>query len=237
MLEENAYPKEAHRTRAIGFERGVRILTQLIKLIPRYEKSPQLQEIQNNFPNVCRKLLRFVESSKKYKNCLNQADLWSNNIMFKHDEENKPIAVKLVDFQLTRYAPPAMDLVTFMYVCSTREFRRLHEREILQNYCDVLESELKLHEIDLKVLPREEIFQSYEEYRLAGLIESSLFCHLILLPDDLATDIMQSSEEYDKFISQCRAEKCFAAFKEDYYRERMTELLTELIDDFVIENA
>ena len=33
MLEENAYPKEPHRTRAIGFGRGVKILSQSIKLI------------------------------------------------------------------------------------------------------------------------------------------------------------------------------------------------------------
>jgi hypothetical protein len=160
--------------------------------------------------------------------------MWSNNVMFKFDEENKPIEVKFVDFQLSRFAPPAMDLVTFIYVCSTREFRRLHEREILQIYCDAFESELKLHKIDPKVLSREEILQSFEEYRLAGLIESSLFCHFILLPDDVACDIMQSSEEYNKFISQCRADKCFSAFKEEYYRERMTELLTELIENFVI---
>jgi hypothetical protein len=49
MLEENAYPKEAHRTRAIGFERGLKILTQLIKLIPKYEKSPQLKDLSKAF--------------------------------------------------------------------------------------------------------------------------------------------------------------------------------------------
>lgn len=234
MLEENAYPRELHRMRAKGFERGVKILSQLIALIPKYQHSSQLEKIQENFIKVCQLLLKFIETSNEYKNVMLHGDIWCNNIMFKYDENDKPCEVKLVDFQLARYAPPAMDLVTFMFVCSTREFRRLHQAEILETYCDAFEKELKFNKINLKVLPREEIMKSFEEYRLAGLIEAALFCHLILLPDDMASNIMKSSEEYEKFISQCRAEKCFKAFKVDYYRERMTELLTELVDESVI---
>lgn len=235
MLEENSYPKELHRTRAIGFGRGVKILSQLIKLIPKYKNSLKLEEIQEKFIKVCQQLLTFVEVSQKYKNVLSHGDLWSNNIMFKYDENKKPCGVKLIDYQLARYTVPSMDLTTLIFVCSTREFRRLHQNDILNSYCDVLESELQLNQVDAKILPRDEIFKSYEEYRVAGLIEAALFCHLILLPNELAANIMQSSEEYDKFISQCRAEKCFKAFEQENYRERMTEILTELIDEYVLK--
>lgn len=236
MLVENSYPTEPHRTRAIGFEKGTKVLSQLIKLIPKYKNSPRLAEIQENFIIVCRQLQTFVKASKQYKNVLSHADLWSNNIMFRYDVNNKPCDVRFIDFQLTRYGAAAMDLATFIFVCSTRDFRRTHQNNILHSYCDALESELQLNQIDGKTLPRDEIFKSFEEYRVAGLIEAALFCHLILLPNELAANIMQSSEEYDKFISQCRAEKCFKAFEEEYYRERMTELLTELIDEFVMIN-
>ena len=231
-LTELAYPKDPKSFRAISFQTGIKTLTKLIELIPKYKNSKNLKEIQEKFPKVCQKFLDFIQPSKKFRNVLNHGDLWLNNFMFKYDEKGKPIECKIIDFQFARFAPIAMDLTTFIYSSSSRDFRKLHLENILQIYCDFFESELTKHNISPNVLLRQEILESFNEFRIAGLIEATVFAHLFL-PSELVSNVMTSSEEYEKFYSENRQETCIKAFEVDHYRERITELLTELIDEFV----
>lgn len=233
MLEENAYPQTPGHVRQQGLENAIEVLMELVKLIPKFRASPKLNEILAKFPNCLRKIYKFVETSDRFKNVVSHGDLWANNFMFKYDGE-KPIECKFIDFQLARYSPPAFDLAQLVYLNSTKEFREQHIDDVLNIYCDTFEMELTRVKIDPSVLPRTEILESFKEFHLGGLIEAAVFGHLTLLPPTLSTSIMSSSEEYDKFINQSRVKTCLKAFKEDYYRERLTEILTEIIETFII---
>lgn len=232
ILEERAYvPKDGY-VRQKGLENAIEVLTELLKIIPQFRDSPKLNFIEKKFPETIRKIYDFVKRSEKYRNVVSHGDLWANNFMFKY-ENGKPIDCKLVDFQLTRYATPAYDLVQLVYINTTKRTREMHLDDILNTYCDTFENELKRSLIDPSVLPRSEILVRFNEYHLAGLIEAVVFGHLTLLPTSLSTNMMSSSEEYDKFINQSRIGTCLKAFKEEYYRSRLTELLTEIIERFI----
>ncbi|CAG9797140.1 unnamed protein product [Chironomus riparius] len=233
LLEEVAYPQKEGHIRYRGVQTAIATLQKLIKLIPKYQNSPKLADILKAFPEVVRKIFKFVESSKKFRNVLLHGDIWVNNVMFKY-ENSKPVEAKYIDFQFARYAPPAMDLVTFFYASSTVKFREKHLKDLLDIYCKTIENELKIHNIPTSALPRDEILKSFNEYKIAGLIEAALFNHTTLLPSDVATDMMNSSEEYEKFFQECRKAKCVKAFEESHYSDRMTEILSELIDDFIV---
>lgn len=232
-LEENAYPKEIGRIRQRGLENGIKVLSELIRHIPKYQNSKNLGEILHKFPLLMRKIYDFVEPSENYRNVLTHADLWVNNLMMLFDG-NQPIECRIVDFQLCRYAPLATDLAQLIYINSTNEMRVHHLDNLLNIYCDSFEQELMMNGIDSSALPRSEILKSFNEFQLYGLIETALFGHLTMLPSNLSTTIMTSSEEYDKFINQCRVDICLKAFKEDYYRNRLTEILSEIIDRFIL---
>jgi hypothetical protein len=66
------------------------------------------------------------------------------------------------------------------------------------------------------------------------LIEATIFAHLIL-PSELQVQVMKSSDEYGKFHSERREEICIKAFEIEIYRERVSELLIELVDEFVLK--
>lgn len=234
MLKENSYPQIKGHVRQQGLENAIEVLMELIKLIPEYRDSTKLAEILMKFPTTIRKIYKFAEISNRYKNVVSHGDLWVNNFMFKY-ENGEPIECKFVDFQLARLAPPAFDLVQFIYINSTRELRSAHIDDVLNTYCDTFENELKKARIDTSVLSRTQILESFEEYQLAGLIESLLFGHLTLLPPTLSTTILSSSEEYDKFINQSRVKTCLKAFEQDYYRNRMTENLHEVVENFILK--
>lgn len=234
MLEESAYvPTEGH-VRQQGLEKGIEVLMELLKLIPQFQKSPKLSVIQKKFPEKIRKIYDFTNVvSQKYRSVLSHGDLWANNFMFKY-EKDKPVGCKLIDFQLVRYSTPAYDLAQLVYINSTKETRTAHLDDVLNVYCETFEKELKRSQVNPSILPRTEILAGFEEYHLAGLIEAVLFGHLTLLPPTLSTNLMSSSEEYEKFITQSRIDTCLEAFKEEYYRNRLTELLTEIIETFIL---
>lgn len=234
MLDENAYVRTIGHVRQKGLENGIRVLTKMIDLIPRYKDSSEINFIREKFPETLRKIYDFTNPFEKYRSVFSHGDLWVNNCMFKY-EDNKPISCKFVDFQLARYSAPAFDLTQLIYINSTTKTRVTHLDDILNTYCDMFESELKKHNVDPSTLPRTEILASFKDFHLAGLIEAVLFGHLTLLPPTSSTNILSSSEEYDKFINQSRIQTCLKAFKEeDYYRDRLTELLTEIIEYFIL---
>lgn len=235
MLEENAYPQIVGHVRQQGLENAIEVLMELVKLIPAYRDSSQLEFILSKFPATIRKIYKFSETSKKYKNVVSHGDLWVNNFMFKYDND-KPVACKFIDFQLARYTPPALDIAQLIYINSTKETRADHLDNVLNTYCDFFETELKKSQVDPTILPRTEILESVKEFHLAGLIECVVFGHLTLLPPTLSSTILSSSEEYDKFINQSRVKTCLEAFKLDYYRDRLTEVLSEIIEDFILKD-
>lgn len=170
MLEENAYPRLKGHVRQQGLENAIEVFLELIKMIPKYRDSPMLTKILRKFPETIRTIYKFAETSKKYKNVVSHGDLWANNFMFKYDKE-KPIECKFIDFQLARYSPPAYDLAQLVYINSTKQMQQSHLDDILNIYCDSFEIELRKAQVDVAVLPRTEIVESFHEYHLAGLIE------------------------------------------------------------------
>lgn len=71
----------------------------------------------------------FESSTKLYKpkqtglNVLVHGDLWTTNILFKHNELGKVVDVKLIDYQLTRYMSPVLDLLFLIWTSTTEEVR------------------------------------------------------------------------------------------------------------------
>ncbi|XP_015432514.1 PREDICTED: uncharacterized protein LOC107188693 [Dufourea novaeangliae] len=61
-------------------------------------------------------------------------DCWTNNILFKDEHTLQFQDVCLVDFQLTRVGSLALDLVNFLYCCTSGEIRRTHMTQLLQHY-------------------------------------------------------------------------------------------------------
>lgn len=150
-----------------------------------------------------------------------------------------PTDGRLVDFQLARYAPPVLDLLTLVFITTTKEFRVKHFKEICDNYYESLRSELDRSGLDVQYeLPKDQFWETVEHFTMAGMIEACLFNHITQLPEEQTEKMFSNSDEFKQFIEspEKRAEVCLSVFEGDRkYRERMTELLTELIDNCILE--
>lgn len=236
MLSEAAYPKSPeNHIRRKGLENAIEVLSELLRLIPELRESPYYEKIIQAFPDKMRLIYKFSETSKTYRNVVSHGDLWVNNLMFSyHENQDKPKSCKFVDFQLARYAPPSIDLADLIYINSTRNLRENRLNEIINTYCKTFDNELKKANVSTDKLKKKEILSSFKKFRLSGLINAALFGHLTLLPPTMSTNILSSSEEYDKFINQSRIKTCLKAFEEDYYRERLSEILIEIVEVFIL---
>ncbi|XP_058453324.1 uncharacterized protein LOC131431555 isoform X2 [Malaya genurostris] len=257
-LNENAYIDDDTYVRKTNLENAIKVLCELIKRIDKYKNSDRLKFILEKFPQIIRKIYDFAKPSTVYRNVFNHGDLWNNNLMFKYEEtanksrtnsdaglaeggadgEPLPVSCMLLDFQLSRYAPPALDVLTIISLGSNSDFRAKHLGALLNAYYSELLGIVLAHNLDMeKNLPRNEFDASCDHYYLAGLIENCLFSLTILIPMDLAKPLMGSSESFDKFIheGQAKVKLCLKAYEQDEtFRIRLTDMLSEIIEKYII---
>ncbi|KAJ6648229.1 hypothetical protein Bhyg_03456, partial [Pseudolycoriella hygida] len=70
-------------------------------------------------------------------------DAWQNNSMYRYDEQRKPIEVNLLDWQLSRHSTPIIDVVYFIFCCTTKELRDVHYDNFLKTYHDSLSAHIR----------------------------------------------------------------------------------------------
>lgn len=79
------------------------------------------------------------KTAEQQANCtfkvLNHGDSWVNNLMFRY-ENGKPVAVIFVDYQMSYYSSPGLDLNYFINTSPCNEIRENQIDDILHVYHD-----------------------------------------------------------------------------------------------------
>lgn len=74
---------------------------------------------------------------------IGHGDAWQNNTMFRYDIDGKPIEVIFLDWQTTRASSPVIDLVYYIFCCTTKTLRDSYYDELLQLYHQKLTEHIK----------------------------------------------------------------------------------------------
>lgn len=64
-------------------------------------------------------------------------------MMFRNDENGNPKDLRLLDFQIMRYASPVCDLMYYIFGCTSKALRDKHYHEFLNTYYNELSSFIK----------------------------------------------------------------------------------------------
>lgn len=152
--------------------------------------------------------------------------------MCRYDESGKPSAVCFLDLQIVRYNPPAHDVIYFLYIATTRDFRRQHWEALTSLYYEELSRQLEKRGISVdEAVPRSEFDASLEDLRDSGRILAAACYQTCLMPGDRLAPYMASVEQFKQFIQVDRSEEVVRCFKEDaMYGRRLTDALQELIE-------
>lgn len=233
-LYENAYPanQSEPNLRIAAVENAIRALCALAKEIPKYAGA----NFSLSLVETMRRIFDFCQPSKRFRNVFSHGDLWANNVLYRYDGEMAaPIAAVLVDFQLSRWTPPALDVMTFITVSTDSAFREKHSAELLEAYYIYFEAELQCHGINASCeISRDEWLASCEHFQLGGLIEANLWLPIILLPSHLSRSVVNDSNAFREFITESRDRLCLESFRTDeIFRRRLTDSITQIVDLFV----
>lgn len=74
---------------------------------------------------------------------ITHGDAWQNNTMFIYDKNGKPIEINLVDWQISRQSSPIIDIVYYMFSCTTKEMRDAHYENFLKVYHESLSAHIR----------------------------------------------------------------------------------------------
>jgi aminoglycoside phosphotransferase (APT) family kinase protein len=75
---------------------------------------------------------RAAARDDKAFNVLNHGDAWKKNMLFRYSNTGQPESAIFVDYQLSHFTSPAVELRYFIYTSSRDDIRMRHENTLLQ---------------------------------------------------------------------------------------------------------
>ncbi|KAH8391166.1 hypothetical protein KR215_008402 [Drosophila sulfurigaster] len=168
------------------FTTGLSAIIAVIRRLPHYQTGENLDFINSQLEEILQRVYQQVSPSTKYRNVLCHRDLWAGNIFFPFNRED---AAVLVDFQTSRYTPPAIDLCFSLYLNLTYEQRLCLEGKCIDFYYDWLKQDLE--EFGLKseeFISKAELLDSYEEFRLFAVVYNAVAATVIKVPKEFVTN-------------------------------------------------
>ncbi|XP_057334053.1 uncharacterized protein LOC130673134 [Microplitis mediator] len=94
-----------------------------------------MKDLSNTIvPRVC----EIVENIEPEFNVINHGDCWINNMMIKYDEQGNIVDHVFVDFQMSRYGTPAIDLQYFFNTSVSEKVLNEHKASLMEHYQEVL---------------------------------------------------------------------------------------------------
>lgn len=69
---------------------------------------------------------------------IGHGDCWANNVLYQHNDKNHPVLACFIDWQIARYASPVLDIVYYLFNCTTKEMRDKYYDSLLKIYHETL---------------------------------------------------------------------------------------------------
>lgn len=200
------------------------------KLLPQFASNQKLRNKILEFFQL--HVDEYIKPSKQFRNVMTHDDLWKNNIMFRIDEASGGVECVFVDFQLTRYSPPAFDVLIALYLNVNSRKLQKSFFAFLEIYYKLLSEELKVNQINPNVvLPKDEFFKSVEVYRLPALLESVMYGTNVFLGQQISDLIMSDENVFKDYVYYDRSRYVCQEFKEnDVFKRRFCEVLEPFVE-------
>lgn len=146
------------------------------------------------FTNLGDLMDKYFECTKQRPdnfNVLTHGDIWTNNIMFKGDK------LRLLDYQISLYGSPSLDLIQLVFSSASSEIIRNHFDELLKHYHTHLTNNLKLLEYGKKVPTMTDLHLSIYRNRhwIVHIMNGSLAIALMTPVKDMDLDTLMKLDD------------------------------------------
>jgi len=169
------------------FVLGVKQLAEEMANWPEFKKySEKITTLADHIYQIGIEACKFSEDDF---NVINHGDCWVNNMMFKYNDDGKPIDHIFVDFQLCVYTSPAVDLLYFLSTSPSPDVIENNKDILFNEYLSTLSATMK--QLDCKTQPptKEELKASMKRRAAYGMIASFTVLPLILVDKNEVKDL------------------------------------------------
>ncbi|KAH8339451.1 hypothetical protein KR074_011093 [Drosophila pseudoananassae] len=201
---------------------------------PKVRDNPEaLEYISKELPRCLDRVYYMVNPSPVHRNVFVHRDAWGANVFY-HKDQPKDKRSILVDFQLCRYSPPAMDFHLVSYLNLEPSSRKIMSSDLIDIYYETLSEELGQMGIDPKKenLSKREFIQSLEDFSLFGVTYNCIAATILRLPGNYLKNLKDKSPaDFHRFCNVNRTEDVLRLMK-DYpeFADYMYECVGDLLD-------
>lgn len=201
----------------------------------KYQTERAQSFIKEKLFNLLRKTEHLVEPSKNIRNVLCHRDTWDRNILFGFASQTAslPSSCCIVDFQLTQYCSPTLDVLFLLYILvpSAEERRDLYD-QALGYYHDALQAEFVRLGLPAKLISRENFMEECERTRLAGLTMKALTEPQTKMLAGISNKLRsEEPEKFDSYLNCDRSEMYLRVMQmQPGYEETIMQPIAELVD-------
>ncbi|XP_069675924.1 uncharacterized protein [Periplaneta americana] len=197
---------------------GVQYLAAVVERWPGYERFGE--KIRRVAETAVDKIIEIVKPRNGSLSVLNHGDFWVNNILFRYSDSGEVANVKFVDFQVSRFSSPGLDLQYFMYLSPSEEVRFQYMDDLLEFYHNELRKSLKILRCDHIEFTLQQLKNEFEEKAFFGLISTFTLLNLVLAHPKDALDMENLTEGNLKLTEMNPMEKGFSGtlFKNQFQK-------------------
>ncbi|XP_037783235.1 LOW QUALITY PROTEIN: uncharacterized protein LOC119579470 [Penaeus monodon] len=132
---------------------------------------------------------------------LGHGDCWTNNFVFRYDDDGHPIEVMLLDLQLCRQGSPALDLQTLMYSSVNGALRRTSLPHFLQAYTASFDATVAAGGTS-PLFTVEELTEEYNARTMYGVLMASMYIPLMVIDSEDAPDFTKVDDDKEFFADR-----------------------------------
>ncbi|XP_023303362.2 uncharacterized protein LOC111685338 [Lucilia cuprina] len=187
---------------------GIKAILFLAQQHPKYQYEQALEFINHKLYNILLNMEDFTKPSHTLRNVLCHRDSWDRNIFWELDAHNQPIACRMVDFQLTRYSPPAIDVLYFLYNnFESPQQRSKLLKDLLSYYHQTLREAFKRMALPEDLITEAEFNQDCQRALLPVLTLRAICEPLMKLPNGFSQTMRETEPEtFDCYMNSDRTE-------------------------------
>ncbi|XP_070507690.1 uncharacterized protein [Chironomus tepperi] len=152
------------------------------------ESSYYAKKLTALVPNLIEKGRKSFDCEDGDFNCLNQGDLWTNNVMFQYEAPNNPKKAVILDFQFFFFGSAALDLHYFLFTSVHDDMRLEKMDEMVRFYYNEVKQLLTRLNYDMKKFPSLHNFQVQVLKKLFYAFSSCMITFPIHICEDEEAD-------------------------------------------------
>ncbi|KAF5269654.1 hypothetical protein FQR65_LT05993 [Abscondita terminalis] len=150
------------------------------------QKEPSLQKYSNRINEELIEKPYMITKRNSNFNVLNHGDFWTNNLMFKSNENGRIEDVLFVDFQMVVFTSPVFDLHYFLASSPNLEVLKNHINTIIDHYYHSLCKYALVLNTKMRIPQRYEFDLDFRHKAFAGLIIA--YTHMPIIKSDNRKD-------------------------------------------------